>query len=744
MASSASPDIRTPLKRPNLFVGIAVLAIAAFAAYYPALRGEFIIDDDSLLTDNALVKSPDGLYRIWCTTEPVDYWPLANTTLWIEWRLWGLNPTGYHVTNLALHVAATLLIWAVLRTLAIPGGFLAALLFAVHPVNVESVAWISQRKGALAIVFFLLSILWFLREEDARAGSEKQTHGEGNQADRGLNDVHGWYWLSLLAFLLAMLSKGSVATLPILLLLIVWWRRRRVGAGDVARAAPFFLVAIVLTAVNLWFQTHGMDIVVRDVTFSQRIVGAGAVVWFYLSKALAPIELIFSYSQWQIDSHALLWWLPLAAALTVTLFLCWRSISSRTNWGRAILFAWLFFCVALLPVLGFADVGFMQYTLVADHYQHVGIIAVTALAAAAWSTWRTRSQGASRWLATVSAIAAVGILTFLCWRQSSLYRGPITLYEATIQENPSSWYVRNNLGIILRKQGRTEDAKRQFDEALRLKPDSPLTHYNLGNLFKDENSQSAIEEYQRALQLQPVFYDAHNNLGIALLNSGRPKEAALQFSEAVKDRPYAAIARSNLGFALALTGQLPEAIEQLEEVLRLKPDLAPAHRNLGFALAKAGRPEEAIAQYRQAIELDPNQCDDHYKLGNLLLGAGKFSEAIEQLHRALELNPDYAEAESKLAVALLNTEHPQEALEHCKKALQLRPNDTEACANMALAYDQMHQPSQAIATGEKALDMARSQGQTEEAKQIEAWLKSYRAQMAKPPNATPRTSRGAS
>ena len=349
----------------------ALIVVLTCVAYLPAMQGGFIWDDDELVTDNALVHAPDGLYRLWFTDQPIDYWPLTYTSFWFEWRLWGMHPTGYHVTNVLLHIAAAFLIWAILHRLSIPGAFLAALLFAVHPVNVESVAWIAQRKNTLAIVFFLLSILWYLSAEERRAKFSNWL----------------WYGLSLLAFLLAMLSKGSVAILPVLLLGIVWWQRRRITIADLLRTMPFFAVAIILAAVNVWFQKHGADAVFREANFAQRLSGAVAAVWFYLGKALAPINLIFVYPQWSIETNNLLWWLPPIAAAMVTALLWLRRNSPC---GRAILFAWGFFCVALAPVMGFTDVYFMKYSLVADHYEHIAIIAVVALAAAGWSLWHSR------------------------------------------------------------------------------------------------------------------------------------------------------------------------------------------------------------------------------------------------------------------------------------------------------------------------------------------------------------------
>src|SRR5579871_2060128 len=227
-------------------VVVAALALAAFVAYWPSLHGGFVWDDATYVQDR-LIKASDGLYRMWFTTDAVDYWPLTNTTFWFEWRLWGLHSSGYHVTNLLLHIGNAVIFWSILRRLAVPGAIAASVIFLLHPVNVESVAWIAQRKNTLSTLFFLLSILWYVRSDEAR--------GERR-----------WYWLSLAAFLLAMLSKASIATLPLLLLVIVWWRRDVITRMDLLRVVPFVGIAAALTAVNLWFRTHGSDAPLRDVT----------------------------------------------------------------------------------------------------------------------------------------------------------------------------------------------------------------------------------------------------------------------------------------------------------------------------------------------------------------------------------------------------------------------------------------------------------------------------------------------
>jgi len=542
--------------------GLVLIIAAAFVAYFPSLRGGFILDDDMLLTANRLIQAPDGLYRIWFTTEPIDYWPIFNTTFWLQWRLWGMQPTGYHVTNLALHVGAALLIWTILARLLIPGAFLAGLLFAVHPVNVESVAWISQCKSVLALFFFLLAIFLYLKAEGTTP----------------VRNAARWYWSSLAAFVLAMLSKGSVAILPVVLLGLVLWTRP-LTSRDLMRTAPFWAVAIVLVLVNVWFQKHGMHVEFRDVGTVERLLGAAAAIWFYLFKAILPLDLNFIYPQWDVRASELIWWLPLLAAVAVTVVLWWF----RTRWGRPLLFAWGYFGATLIPVLGFTDVAFMEHSLVADHYQHVALIAVTTLVAAGWSVWQRRAGG---YVPTVMAASLVAVLTMLTWRQNSLYADAMTLYQATLTKNPNSWLAHGNLGGVLSEARRFPEAIEHYEQALRLHADFPDARSNFCSTLRDTGRfAEAIGHCREALRLRPDFPEAHNNLGNALRDSGQLEEAIEQYRQAVQQAPDYSVAHQNLGTALAESGQLPEGIAHLQEAIRLNPTYADAQHNLRVALS---------------------------------------------------------------------------------------------------------------------------------------------------------------
>ncbi len=645
-------------------LGAAIIAAVTGAVYFPSLGGDFNLDDNIYLTSNRLIAAPDGLFRFWFTREAIDYYPVSNTTLWLEWRLWGASPAPYRITNIVLHVASALLVWMILAKLAIPGAFLAALLFTVHPVNVEAVAWIAQRKDVLALFFCLLSLLLYLLSEHRRTNLKRrdktaQRRGQAHFAPRTAQNEPdpvgfvprvletlpnseprkcraqlGWYFLSLLAFLLAMLSKGSIAVLPLVLLLIAWWQQATVTTRDILRTAPFFCIAIVLTIVHIWSQTRGSGEILRHATLAQRIAGAGAVPWFYLGKAILPLHLLFVYPQWSIEIANWRWWLPAIAAIGSAALL-WNARTNST--GRALLFAWAFFCIALAPVFGFTDVGFMRYSLVADHYQHLAVIAVAGLFAAGWSCWSSGSHVRRRTF-TLGAAIVVATLAYLCFQQNVLYGNLVELYETSLASNPNCWMIHNNLGSVLKKQGKTAEAMAHYQAALRLSQDYADAHYNMGTLLKERgDADQAIEQFKRAIQLNPMYASAHYNMANLLVSAGRLPEAIEQYVEALKTDPEAPDIHNNLGAAYETQGRLPEALEQYQEALKCNPNFADAQRSLGGALLKSGQLQEAIEHLKRAVELDPDDAKSFFTLGVAYSQAGQPKKAEEFVTAAAKL-----------------------------------------------------------------------------------------------------------
>ncbi len=547
--------------RRRVLVGAAAIVAVVICAYVPALRAGFVWDDDSILTANPIIHYSNGLYRIWQPGFGVDYWPLTSTSFWLEWRLWGLNPLGYHLTNLFLHAACALLLWRVLRRLGIPGAYAAALLFALHPLNVASVAWITQRKNLVAMVFYLVSIACFLRTA-ALAGP-----GEGPGGRDGR--LRGAYALSLACFVLSMMGKASSALLPVVLLVAIAWRRP-LRRDDFLRVLPFALVSAVFSGISALLQHRAIGAAVRDAGWVERALGAATAVWFYLGKALVPMRLAFVYPLWTVDPRAFAWWIPLAAWFAVSALL-WRR---RAQWKAAFL-AWVYFSASLVPVLGFVDVYYMRYSLVANQYAHIALIGVVVPAAAAWEGWRIRSaRCGSRILpiaAGVSVLAGLGLLT---WRECGTFRDAETLYRATLRINPGAWMAHNNLGIILRARGRGDEARAEFEAAVRLRPGWAEARFNRGVESQLEGrSGPAMEDFREALRLQPNFRDA----------------------------------RLALAGLLASAGRVPESMVQ-DRLALLWADTAQNHCELGDACAAEGRKADAAEEYRAALRID-----SHYK-----------------------------------------------------------------------------------------------------------------------------------
>jgi tetratricopeptide (TPR) repeat protein len=568
--------VRSKLVRVRVAVGALVIALGLLAVYGPALSGGFILDDDRLLANSRLVRAADGLYRFWFSTQAADYWPVTNSSFWLEWRLWGSEPTGYHVTNVVLHFLSALLFWNVLARMRVPGAFLAALVFAVHPVNVQSVAWISQRKNTLALVFYLASIRAFLASE---SGSR------------------GWYAASLAAFVLAMLSKGSVAVLPAVLLGLVAWSRP-VERRDLVRVLPFGLVAVSLTAVNVWFQSHGASVVVRDASPIERVADAGSVVWFYLGKAIWPADLAFVYPGWILEERGTGAWLAVVAAVVVT-GLLWRA---RSETGRAVRAAWMYFVIALVPVLGFVDVGFMRYALVADLYQYVAILGVAGLAGAAWSAWAER--GPARRAAHLAAAVAVAALIALARRQAATYAGPETLYRAALAKNPWCSIAHNNLGLALSAAGKRDEAVSHYRTALNIEPRAPDTWNNLGVVFMEKNdAPRALAAFERAVAAGPRFAEARANLGTALMRIGQTARGIAAFERAVELEPQSGEIRHGLGMALDRAGRPKEALTQLERAAELEPTDVMIQCTLAEVYAQLGRGKDALRTAERALEL---------------------------------------------------------------------------------------------------------------------------------------------
>ncbi len=602
-AAVSSAATRTHLAHRPWLLGL-VLVIVTFAAYQPVWHAGFIWDDDGLITDNRMIQADDGLYRIWFTTEASDYYPFTSSFWWLQWRLWGENAVGYHAVNVLLHAANVVLVWMVLRRLKIPGAWLAALLFAVHPVNVASVAWISEQKNTLSMLWFALSILWWLQFDET-------------------NDRR-WYGWSLAAFLLGLLSKTAVAMLPVVLLGCVWWSHGRVRSRDWLRTVPFFALSILMAVTTIWFE-YNRDLsgqVIRVGGLPSRVAVAGLAPWFYLSKAVLPLDLCMIYPRWNPGAWGWTGWLPGIALAGGAALLWWK----RHGWGRPLLFGFGYFVVMLFPVLGFFDQGFYRYSLVADHWQYYSIVGLTALAAAGAVAPGSRlHRGQQQVIGPVAGVVVI-VLGALCWQRCRVFRDQETLFRDNLLHNPLAWVAHNNLGIALAESGRTQEAVAHYEQALRIKPDYAEAHCNLGAaLARAGRLQEAVGHYEQALRIQPDYADAQYNLGLALALLGRTQEAIGHYEHALRiHQPDNADIRNNLAVALVQQGRVQEAIEQWQQALRIQPDNAEIHCNLGIALGQTGRIQEGIEQLQQALRIKP----DFVQAQNALARARLFREGL--------------------------------------------------------------------------------------------------------------------
>jgi protein O-mannosyl-transferase len=690
---------------------LAALAIfgATLAAYLPSLRGGLLWDDAAHVTAPGL-RSLGGLWRIWFrlgTTQ--QYYPVLHSAFWLEHRIWGDSLLGYHLANVGLHAAAACLFALVLARIrparvGFPGfEWLAAAVFALHPVCVESVAWISEQKNTLSLVFYLLSALAYLRFENGRRWP--------------------WYSAAFVLFILALLSKSVTATLPAALLLMVAWKRGRLAPRDALPLLPWFAAGACSGLFTAWVER--VYIGARGEAFglgiAERCLLAGRIVWFYLGKLLWPSDLMFIYPHWSVSVSAAwgLGLIGLAAAAAVL----WAS----RGWSRAPLLAFLFFVGSLFPALGFINVYPFIFSYVADHFQYLACLGIVALvaqggAAVAWGRGGAAARGA---LAAASA-AVLATLFALTWRQSAHYRDAGALYLDTLAKNPACWMAENNLGVYLMDQGSAAAAVPFLEDAVRQRPDYSDAHNNLGNALTKVPGRpaEAIAQFRTALQLEPGMTQAHANLGVALLGSpggsaegiqeletalrgngqnpdyadlhaklggalaadpAREPEAIAELGEAIRLGRDSAEVRGALGLALARSGRPGDAAEQFARALQLSPGDASLHNNLGGALSQLGRGPEALAQFREAVRLDPLSAGAHFNLGRALRGTGDGAEAIAE-HRAAErLEPGSAEIRSSLGSVLYRLGRIDEALAEYREAVRLEPGSAPYRNNLGLA-----------------------------------------------------------
>jgi len=664
---------------------------AALLAYLPSLRGSLLWDDEAHVTKQTL-RSLHGLWRIWFELgASQQYYPVLHSAFWVEHRLWGDNTLGYHLVNVLLHATSACLFAQVLKKLfegrvaaGVPAAswrWFAAFLFALHPVCVESVAWISEQKNTLSTVFYLLSVLAYLRW--TRSGTRQR---------------FVLYCLATLLFVLALLSKSVTATLPAALLVALWWKNGNLSwKRDAVPLIPWFAVGIASGLFTAWLERNygGAEGTMFAITFVGRCLLAGRVIWFYLGKLVWPANLMFIYPHWRMDpSQAWQYLYPLAAL--ALLGLLWRQ---RRRFP-GVLAAFLFFVGTLFPALGFFNVYPFMYSYVADHFQYLASLGIIALAAAGWG-W-----AAGRWPAPGRIAAAAVLLLFgiLTWRQCGNYRNSITLFQQTLERNPTCWMADNNIGMILFERGQVDEGVAHFERAERSDPANPLNYFHLGTVYyKLRRYPQAIAQLREAIRLDPDQAGGHYTLANVLADTDHPAEALEQYHTALRLKPAQSEFRANLGNLLIKLGRIDEALEQYEEEVRLSPKSAPAHSNLGITLVRLNRWREALSEFREELLLDPKSATPHFDYGTALMSSDDLLGAADQFTEALKINPDYTDARVNLGVVLTRTGRRSEALEQFGLAVRHDPSSPSAHTNYGVGLAGAGRLDEAIAEFREAI-----------------------------------------
>jgi Flp pilus assembly protein TadD len=558
-----APLRRSPQEDYVLVLRAAVILILGIFIYEPSLNGDWLWDDRDLIADNRLVHDPDGLWKIWLQPSVMfDFLPLKISVEWIEWRLFGEDTLGYHLVSLGLHLTSVFLLWRLFFKLGLHYAWLGALIFLVHPVQVESVAWIAELKNTLSLPFFLLAMIAWV-DYDARGKA-------------------GDYALALGMFLLAMLSKPTMVMFPFVILLYAWWRRGRVGGRDLLASAPFFAISLGIGAATVWFlgNTAGEQHVILGGPLS-RLACAGLSLAFYFSKCVLPVDLMTIYPLWKVDPPRPLQFLPWPLLIGV-LWILWTK---RTTWGRHALFGSGFFVLNLVPFIGLNAGSYMNYSWVMDHMLDIPMIGLIAIAIAAASHVASQLDPLPRRIGVTIIAALLALMTWTSHGYAALYTSLEALWSHNIALNPEAALPHNDLGVAFARKGKIAEALVQF---------------------------------RIAAALDARYVDAHHNLAVTLLQTGRAAEALPELQSLQRLEPNNAECYYNLGTALAELGHDVEAIPEFQYTLFLAPGYLDAYNNLAVSLAHANRLNEAIAAAQAGLKIAPENAALQNTLAALL------------------------------------------------------------------------------------------------------------------------------
>lgn len=689
------------------FLGL-VLVAAIVAAYWPVGRAGFIWDDGLYITTDRLLTAPDGLRLIWFSFQsPSQYFPLVYTVFRFEHALWGLHPAPYHWVNVLFHATDALLLWQLLRRLGLPGAWLAAAFFGLHPVQVESVAWVSELKNVLSLFFCLLSL-----------------HAWVNYLDQPPAGWRRWDWVSWACYLAALLSKTTACTLPAALLLLCWLKKQPVNRRRLLEMVPFLLVGVALGFVSVWWETNlgGTTGATFALGWGARLLIASHAIWFYFGKLLWPIHLLPVYPRWIINPADPLAYGWLAAGIVVVVALCFLA-------RREVTAAALFYAAMLFPLLGFFMLYTFRYTFVADHWQYMSAIGPLALAAGGLATLY---RGRPEWIKAAVCLPLLLLLGALTFRQTQIYASSETLWRATLEGNPQCTIAHVNLGLVLAQRGEVARSMDHYEKAIALDPGFAEAHEDLGVLqLRAGNTDQALEHFRCALALRPDYPENYGNLGNAWLQKGQPELAAKYLQWEIELAPGSASAHFNLGNVYQQQGLTHQAIAQYRQAANLDPANADAWNNLGGLLIAAGKFDEAASCLRQVVKLKPDSPASHLNLGTVLQKQGRDDMALAEYDRAAGLDPGLFQVWNNLAWVLANSrqkslQNGPMAVAYAQRADQLSGgSNLTVLITLASAYARAGNPAQAAAATRRAADTAADQGNDTLARQLRQQMETF-------------------
>jgi tetratricopeptide (TPR) repeat protein len=664
MFNSKTPYSDTDLSDSFGRIAPFVIIICALISYIPAMGGGFIWDDHAHVLFDADLQGISGLWQIWFTKATQQYYPLVYSSFWIEWQLWGNNPLGYHIVNVLIHSANAIVLALILKRLGLRGAWVAALIFALHPVHVESVAWISERKNVLSGLFFLASLLVFLKSEDEDEGESKL------------------YIISFLFFVLALFSKTVVSTLPVIFIIIRWMRARPFDRTFILRLVPFFAVGLAMGLLTVWWEATqvGAGGVEWELSFIDRLMLPARITWFYLVKLFIPVNLTFIYPRWTPSASELWQWIFIFK-IVVAFVLLWLFRSRITRAPVAVLAC---FAVTLFPALGFIDVFPFRYSFVADHFQYLASIFIIALMVGVVDTVIINLARAVKPTAIVITVAVALLFGALTWQQGYAYKDRETLWRDVLKKNPSAWIAHNNLGQILYERGEMDISIEHYQKAVELWPNAKEARHNLASsLFKIGETKEAETHFREALKLAPSASHTLSEFAVLLSATGRLPEARKNAFMAVDINRNDADIENNLGIVLLRSNMVEKALESFMQAVRLRPAFTEAHNNIGIAHSIQGRLAGAVIAFKKAIEIDPTYSEGHYNLAITLEDLNKTSEAETHYKEAVRLNPRHAQALNNLGNIYFKKGELKKAEGFYREALKANPNYKEAQKNLA-------------------------------------------------------------